>query len=468
LQEHLTAQGEEAGERRANNTTLEAIGAELNERLEQLDQVDQATCPLCNQELSEQHRSDLIAQLQAEREAMRADWQENLARLKSLTDEIAETRRQLDRVSGELKRLPALQRREAELAQRVSDAQEALAQLGQVEADLTLVQVQLDTDDYALETRQALQSLRTQLDELGYNAEAHRAAQAALAETAPFEARQAELNQAREGIDEAEQSLARLVERQARWQKELADDQETRTSLQAEIAQLQAQLVDADQVEAGVTELREQESIARMRLGAAQQRLDACQALKKQQEKSQAEANELAKERAIYQELQLAFGKKGVPAMIIEAAIPEIEETANELLTRMTAGRMHVRFETQREKVTGGLAETLDIQISDELGTRNYELYSGGEAFRINFAIRIALSQLLARRAGARLRTLVIDEGFGTQDAQGRQRLVEAINAIQPDFDKVLVITHIDELKDAFPARIEITKTPEGSQIEVF
>jgi exonuclease SbcC len=65
------------------------------------------------------------------------------------------------------------------------------------------------------------------------------------------------------------------------------------------------------------------------------------------------------------------------------------------------------------------------------------------------------------------LQTLVIDEGFGTQDAQGRERLVEAINAIQDDFARVLVITHIDELKDAFPARIEVTKTPDGSVVEV-
>ena len=101
--------------------------------------------------------------------------------------------------------------------------------------------------------------------------------------------------------------------------------------------------------------------------------------------------------------------------------------------------------------------------ISDELGTRPYELYSGGEAFRINFAIRIALSRLLARRAGAQLRSLFIDEGFGTQDARGREQLVAAINSIQDDFDRILVITHIDELKDAFPARIEVTKTPQGS-----
>ena len=96
------------------------------------------------------------------------------------------------------------------------------------------------------------------------------------------------------------------------------------------------------------------------------------------------------------------------PALIIETIIPELETQANDLLARMTDGRMNLRFNTQRERVDGGLGETLDIDIADELGTRPYELFSGGEAFRINFAIRIALSKLLARRAGAQLRALFI------------------------------------------------------------
>ena len=153
--------------------------------------------------------------------------------------------------------------------------------------------------------------------------------------------------------------------------------------------------------------------------------------------------------------------------MIIEQAVPEIEEEANTLLARMTDNRMNVKFETQRDTKKGETIETLDIKISDELGTRNYEMYSGGETFRANFAIRIALSKLLARRAGARLQTLIIDEGFGTQDSRGRERLVEAINAISHDFEKILVITHIEELKDTFPVRIEVTKTPDGSQLIV-
>lgn len=176
---------------------------------------------------------------------------------------------------------------------------------------------------------------------------------------------------------------------------------------------------------------------------------------------------ELSASQSIYQELKTAFGVRGVQAMIIEAAVPEIETEANRLLARMTGGRMHVRFDTQRETLAGEVRETLEIRIADELGTREYSLYSGGEAFRVNFAVRVALSKLLARRAGAQLQMLVIDEGFGTQDSQGRQRLVEAINAIQDDFARVLVITHIDELKDAFPTRIQVAKTSEGSVVSV-
>jgi len=129
-----------------------------------------------------------------------------------------------------------------------------------------------------------------------------------------------------------------------------------------------------------------------------------------------------------------------------------------------------VRFVTQsayKDKRRDDLKETLDIQISDGAGTRDYEMFSGGEAFRVNFAIRLALSEVLAQRAGARLQTLVIDEGFGSQDAEGRQRLIEAINLVRQDFARILVITHIDELKDAFPNRIEVEKTLSGSSIRV-
>ena len=76
---------------------------------------------------------------------------------------------------------------------------------------------------------------------------------------------------------------------------------------------------------------------------------------------------------------------------------------------------------------------------------------------------------MLAERNGVRIRTLGIDEGFGTQDQEGIQNLIEALQVIQEDFDKILVITHLDRLKEAFPVRIEVEKHPvDGSRFTVY
>jgi exonuclease SbcC len=107
----------------------------------------------------------------------------------------------------------------------------------------------------------------------------------------------------------------------------------------------------------------------------------------------------------------------------------------------------------------------LNIKIADELGTRSYEMFSGGEAYRIDLALRIAISRLLVRRAGAAMPILIIDEGFGTQDNAGMGKMVESINSIQDDFEKIFVITHLDELKERFPVLINIEKGPDGSTV---
>ena len=271
-------------------------------------------------------------------------------------------------------------------------------------------------------------------------------------------------------LSHSEKAVAKiegLQERRKRWVASRKADQAERTKLDAEADKYKEILTDSAAKQRALDQLRQDDTLTKARLGAAQQKLAALDGLEKQRAAKRAERGQLAEERGLYEELREAFGKKGVPAMMIEAAVPEIEAAANALLTRMTGGRMNVRFNTQRETQGGEVRETLDLQISDELGTRAYEMYSGGEAFRVNFAVRVALSQLLARRAGTQLQTLIMDEGFGVLDAAGRERLVEAINAAQSDFQRILVVTHIDELKDAFPARIEVTKGPEGAQIMV-
>ncbi len=229
-------------------------------------------------------------------------------------------------------------------------------------------------------------------------------------------------------------------------------------------------MADLVALETELRQAREEESRLTRETGAAQQNVDVLAGQKIRKDTLNVEIDEITGRISRLKILDRAFSREGLPAMLIEQALPEIETRAEDLLDRLTNGSMSIHFDTQKEykdKKREDKKETLDILISDAAGTREYELYSGGEAFRINFAIRLALSHMLAQRAGARLRTLVIDEGFGSQDAEGRQRLVEAINMVRPDFALILVITHLEELKDAFPTRIEVEKTSKGSRATV-
>jgi len=150
-----------------------------------------------------------------------------------------------------------------------------------------------------------------------------------------------------------------------------------------------------------------------------------------------------------YKKLQQAFGRNGIPAHIIENVIPEIEETSNDILKGLET-RIRISIESQKDLKSGGKAETLDINVITEYGERPYANYSGGEKTFIDFALRMALSIILARRSNYQIQTLILDEFFGQLDAVNRQLIAKAIKwiAAKFDFKKILIISHEEELQD--------------------
>jgi exonuclease SbcC len=360
-----------------------------------------------------------------------------------------------------------MQEREGELKSGVQKARDAELQLDEVRAQLAAAQDTLDGEAFASDLRAQIALLDETGSALGYDSERHSAARQGLETFREFENRQKELEIALEALPDARGALDGAVARRERLMQVQDEEAANLDKVKVEIARLEVLVREEQARREEVNRQRMAERTAFRKLADAQQALKALEDGRARKAALELRLAQQRVERAKYEELRLAFGKNGIPAMIIETAIPELESGANRLLNRMTDGRMSLMLTTQREKVTGGVAETLDIQIADELGTRAYEMFSGGEAFRINFALRVALSQMLARRAGAQLRTLFIDEGFGTQDEEGRNKLVEAITAIQEDFDLILVITHIDDLRDSFPVHVQIEKMGDGSHISV-
>lgn len=176
---------------------------------------------------------------------------------------------------------------------------------------------------------------------------------------------------------------------------------------------------------------------------------------------------ELQVESQEYALIAQALGKDGIQALLIEQVIPELEHEANALLGRLTENQAHLSIESLRDLKSGGTKETLDIKISDNVGIRAYELFSGGEAFRIDFALRIAISKILARRSGRSLQTLIIDEGFGSQDEEGLASMMDAIYKIQDDFAKIIIVSHLVTMKEQFPVQFVVHKGLLGSSVHV-
>ncbi|HNT73692.1 MAG TPA: SMC family ATPase [Anaerolineae bacterium] len=483
----------EVGRLTERNRQLRDLMDETKARLDALAAAA-ADCPLCGQPLSPEHRERLLTEIQAAGKTMGDEHRTNVERVKDLQKEQATLRQDIAAQQRELVGRAKQEQRVARLQQQIEQdaaarertqeleaqvvavaaqieagdyAADAQAALTDAQARIAALQAQLDAEEYGADARVALQGVLAELAELGYDAAAHQSLKQRLTALSGAESDYRELEKARISVEKEEETLKRLALEVTAQQQRIAQLAQERAGQQAQLDALQPQLAQATVLGQQLNAARMDEAQARQRVGATRQNLAALETLERRLVTLRAERDTLGGRVGRLAELRDAFGVNGIPAMIIEHTLPELEREANHILQQLTGGRMHVRFETQRETKTGNLRETLDIIISDEKGTRPYENFSGGEQFRVNFAIRVALSRMLTRRAGVRLRSLFVDEGFGALDADGRQRLVEAVKAIQDEFDLILVITHIDELREAFPTQILVYKSEAGSQVQV-
>ena len=461
-----------AGSLQAEKTRLEREIAEAGEKLDLLarhrESHTDARCPLCESELT-QEGLDLIESKYKKERAEKTDLLK-----KALTD-IEQQNVTLQQMKNECTvRETTLKEQQNRLHNRIGSLRKDIEEREGEEVNLrkgreyiAAVMLQLERQEYAAAEQKELAVAVQQMAALGYDEERHRIAQEQVTKYQSWEEEYRKLEEAVRLIGQEQTGFTRAEESAAGLRESMQQDEERQITLAASLEALPALQEQVKQAEAEYKELADRRSLAQEAVGGLRAKLERLTELSARRKERENNLAETAKKVTVYKELSRAFGKSGIQAFLIDMAIPEIESKANDLLTRMTDNRMHVNFETQQETRSGTVKETLDIFITDELGTRDYEMFSGGEAFRINFAIRIALSKLLAQRAGAPMPTLIIDEGFGTQDSTGMEKLKEAINSIQNDFQKILVITHMDDLKDAFPTRIDVVKTADGSSIAV-
>ncbi|GBC99468.1 putative DNA double-strand break repair Rad50 ATPase [bacterium HR17] len=472
LQAQLTAQDDAYTQLERHIAQLDAFLREAQKELEkradlerQKGEVARALEDIARTETQLQTLRAQFAELQRQKVAAERRWQQWRAELESEERAIGYDQQKHAQAQQQVEALARAETVAKQLTEAQQKAQRLRDEIARLDEQMRALQQRLDAGDYAEGERRQLQEVESALAALNYDPERHEQLRQWLRDHQPVLQQEQQLRDAEAQLPQVEEQLEQERQHLAALRQRVDDGRERLRALDAELQrwdQVEAQLAAAER------QVRESEEALQKLNGEVQVLRARLEELKKREREMVRRRDEIAEwqqERQDYELLAEAFGRNGIPKEVLKVAVQWLEQEANELLMRLTGGKMFLRFVLTQPRQSGdGVRETLDIVVADPLGDRPYQSYSGGEKFRIDFAVRIALARLVARRAGAALRTLVIDEGFGSQDKEGLEAMVDAVQTIAREFDRVLVVTHLEELRDQFPTLIEVTKDSKGSK----
>jgi exonuclease SbcC len=363
---------------------------------------------------------------------------------------------------------------------KFEELQKAEKKLSKLEQNRLSLQENLQTSKKELDDLKANSPLQLQINqleekikEINYSDHHHSLLKSNLEKLQPYQLKYLQLQEAKTQLPKLEQKLGSNTRKHLQYQEEIAEKQLKINKVKEQLSQLFDYSQELKKLESESNDRKSKINQLLGKKGGLEQSLTNLENNEKELLEISEQIKIVQKNQRVYNELVKAFGKNGIQALMIENILPQLEAEANQILSRLTNNQLHIQFVTQKLKASSGkksnpdFKDTLDIIISDIQGTRSYETYSGGESFRINFSIRLALSRILAQRSGTALQLLIIDEGFGTQDDKGCDRLISALNNISQDFACILTVTHMPQFKEAFQSRIEVYKTDQGSKIRL-
>lgn len=549
---------EKTQERNLSNESLKVNQQTYEEKIEELQQklklleTPEASCPLCEQNLDEHHRHNVV-------EKTKRQQQEIQGQIWLIQEQMSVNKKDLKALTLEYQKLENILRNYGDLQQKFGQVESQLDKVGDLNIQLKNIQQEkarieqlLATETHELNLQKELKHINNKLQELNYDEQTHALVRGEVERWRWAEIKQAKIEDALRNQKLIAQQKPDLIEQIAQLKTEqntlhsnsdlqqtlhriekhlqsLGYDRSHHQKISAYLRQAQSLVINYQKLQEAKQKypqlqhrlniieerlninIQEQEKIKQninqlllknqaiadnkqalinldkkikdqrnyldnllAKKGSIEQSLSQIEQFKQRNKNYKEQLEAVRRKCRIYLELTKAFGKNGIQSLMIENVLPQLEAETNQILSRLTGNQLHIQFVTQRlgrgsrsRKKSTKLIDTLDIIIADAQGTRAYETYSGGEAFRINFSVRLALAKLLAQRAGTSLQMLIIDEGFGTQDAEGCERLVAAINAISSDFSCILAVTHMPQFKEAFQHRIEVYKTNQGSQLRL-
>ncbi len=155
-------------------------------------------------------------------------------------------------------------------------------------------------------------------------------------------------------------------------------------------------------------------------------------------------------------------------AFVLAARLEQVADAATVRLAEVSAGRYALRHSDAAER--GGARSGLGLVVVDSWtgSERDPASLSGGETFLASLSLALGLADVMqAEAGGAAIETLFVDEGFGTLDEESLDEAMGVLDGLREGGRAVGVVSHVADLRQRVPARLEVTKTRQGSHLRV-
>lgn len=412
-------------------TKRQALVDQYRDLQEQLDRITAAgqdgACPTCSRPLGPDYTS-VLGVLGRQVEEVKFNGQFYRQRIDQLQEEPAplrDLRRQLEAAERAATEAAGVV---AKLEAQHKEASGLAARRVELERSLAALQGEMVTAEGAYDPERHAEVLRrlAELEPRALEAERYRALADRAARLAP------ELLAAEQGVSQKEEALAALRKQRA----ELGYSEPEFEAVRALLAEAEA---DKRRAELGMVEAGGQRAIAEEAARAVARR-------RGEREAREAEVRRVEVELARAQELDRAF--TDLRTDLNNALRPDLSELASALLRDLTNGR-YADLE---------LDENYQPTIVEEGEAK--PVISGGEEDVANLALRLAISQMIAERAGQPLSLLVLDEIFGSLDEERRAAVMDLLRSLADRFPQVILITHIEAVREGFDRIIRVDRDP--------
>ncbi|PFM41301.1 AAA family ATPase [Bacillus cereus] len=143
--------------------------------------------------------------------------------------------------------------------------------------------------------------------------------------------------------------------------------------------------------------------------------------------------------------------------------LEQIVQIANERLRKLSNGQFYLKRSERVEKRNRQSGLGLDVYDAYTGQTRDVKTLSGGEKFNASLCLALGMADVIqAYEGGISIETMFIDEGFGSLDEESLTKAVDTLIDLQKSGRFIGVISHVQELKNAMPAVLEVTKQKDG------